>query len=733
MGIVALFLASCSTWKNHTVPLSQQENYAYQGDTLDSWSLVRLDSMGGMWGYVSADGRKAIEPVFDWADDFADGAALVQYQGHYSYLNLQGKRMRRIKGVHAYAFSEGLAAVQKGDKWGYIDRGGKWVIKPQFDWALPFAQKRAAVAIGNQYGFIDTQGKLVIAAQYDYTKPFANGLSIVQKNGKYGLIDTLGHEVLPMQYRYIEPWKNGTYKLHAAHKKTGLANPQGTVMLDTVYTYMGVEREHFLRVKRNQLWGLVDFNGREILSTTYSLLGFVSDEGFLVAEKDDKYGVVDTTGKTVLPFIYDGTQQLQFSEGRICLMKDGKMLLMDKQFRVIRELPYDGCDHFYHGFAYVMKKKQEAGGYVRQSGYINLDGEEVIPPQYHFAYIFNTHGLTIASTRIDGISNWFVIDTTGARRTTHIPENHPGHALHHLQPFGKRLFYNDSGGKSLAFLSSETGRFLPDMPYTAFSPIEYSDRDDLAKIYIGSRVGLMDTTLTEILPVQFEDIGVYTHNLIAVKQSGKWGFADQKFRFRIPFIYDKVSSFRYGYAEADTNKRKSIIDPKGRTIVPLHYKETTVDSISRRIYAQKEDGTDIYDMYGRLLFQSDYAVIFGYWGDNYSKFYTNLPQGKMGILDKNFRVTCEPIYDFIGSFYEGRARVVNDKRGGFLDSTFQLAIPIEYEWAEDFACGFTKVKKDGESFYIDIHGNRVDPSEDDIAKREDVIEQRKKGFIDFSS
>src|SRR5690606_25113255 len=246
-----------------TVPLSQQENYAYQGDTLDSWSLVRLDSMGGMWGYVSADGGKAIEPVFDWADDFADGMALVQYQGHYSYLNPQGKRMRFIKGAHAYAFSEGLAAVQKGDKWGYIDRSGKWVIKPQFDWALPFAQKRAAVAIGNQYGFIDTQGKLVVAAQYDDTKPFANGLSIVQKEGRYGLIDTVGREILPVQYRYVEPWVKGTYKLHAAHKKTGLANPQGTVMLDTVYTYMGVEREHFLRVKRNQLWGLVDSNGRE--------------------------------------------------------------------------------------------------------------------------------------------------------------------------------------------------------------------------------------------------------------------------------------------------------------------------------------------------------------------------------------------------------------------------------------------------------------------------------------
>src|SRR5690606_19396382 len=233
---------------------------------------------------------------------------------------------------------------------------------------------------------------------------------------------------------------------------------------------------------------------------------------------------------------------------------------------------------------------------------------------------------------------------------------------------GKRLFYNDSGDKSLALLSSETGRFLPGMPYTAFSPIEYSDRTDLAVVRIDSKAGLIDTTLTELLPVQFEDINTYTSDRIAIKQNGKWGFADEKFRLRIPFIYDKVYSFRYGYAEAASNKQVGIIDPKGRTIVPLKYKYTTVDSISNRIYAQKEQGMDIYDRYGRLLIDSDFSAVGGYWGRNFSTFRRD---NKMGVIDDNLRVICDPIYDFIGSFYDGRSMVTNEGRGGFLDSTFQ--------------------------------------------------------------
>lgn len=731
---IIVSLSSCSAWKDRVVPQQQPGSYAYQGDTLDHWSLARLDSMGGRWGYVSADGKSTIQPIFDWADDFMEGMALVYDKDHYTFLNQRGQQMKRIKASHAYPFSEGLAAVQKGDKWGYINERGRWVIKPQFDWALPFSQNRAAVALHNHYGFINPQGEMLITPQYEDTEPFMNHLSIVRKNGKYGLIDTLGNEIQPAHYKRIEPWKKGTYKLHVNDKYFGLASPRGDTLLDTVYSSITVESNHFLRVVRDRFAGLFDFNGREILPTAYTFLGFISDEGFLAAMKNGRYGIVDTTGKTVLPFIYDDGQP-GFTDGRIAVYQDKKLLLMDTAFQLIKELPYDKCYTFSHGFA-IVEKRSETDYYGKQFGYIDREGNEVIPPQYHSAYGFNRYGLTIVGIRKDGITRYLVIDTTGTPRPIALAGDHSSDCpqqvrlLYGLKPFGNRIFYNDSGGESLKFLSSKTGHIIQDIPYTAFAPLRYSDRSDLAKVRIDASVGLIDTTLTERLPVQFEDISTYAKNRIAVKQKGKWGFADERFRFRIPFAYDKVSSFRYRFAEVEHNKQKGLIDCKGRTIVPLQYKNTTVDSTGNRIYAEREKGSDIYNMYGRLLLRSDYDYISGYWGKNYSTFRLG---DQMGVMDYDFRILCEPQYDRIGPLYEGRAWVVNNGKGGFLDSTFQVVIPVEYDYIEDYALGFTQVKKDDETYYIDIDGKKIRPTAEEIADRKDTLEKRTAGFIDFSS
>lgn len=742
--MIVIFLASCSSWKNRLMSHQQREGYAYQGDTLNGWSLIRLDGMTGMWGYVSQDGKRAIRPIFNWADDFTDSMVLVRYQDHYTYVNQQGEQMRRIRAPHAYAFSNGLAAVQRDDKWGYINHRGKWDIKPQFDWALPFSQNRAAVTIDNQYGFINTQGEIVIPSQYEDVKPFVNHLSIVGKNGKYGLIDTLGRKILPLQYHRIEPWEKGTYKLHVAHKKIGLANPDGRIILDTLYTAITVQRDNFLRAVENGFTGLFDFNGRTILPTAYPFLGFVSDEGFLVAMKDDKYGVVDTTGKTLLPFIYDKVGQPRFSEGRIYMQKDSKMLLMDSAFQIIKESPYAHSYTFSNGFA-IVAQKDESDPYNRRYGYINRQGEETLSPQYHSAYGFNKYGLTIVGIRKEGITSQFIIDTTGTQLPINMIIDHLGNHrpvfyplyngqpsdMHDLKPFGDRLFYNKSGS-NFTFLSPETGMMMNELefPYESLYPLSYSDRKDLATVGIDSLVGLIDTTLTELLPLQFEDIGTFTKNRIAVKQERKWGFADEKFRLRIPFSYDKVSSFHYGYAEVDSSNQKGIIDTKGRILVPLQYKNTTVDSVGNRIYAKREQGTDIYDRYGRLLLQSDYDYISGYWGKSYSTFRKG---SKMGVMDYDFHILCRPQYDRIGPLYEGRSWVVNDGKGGFLDSNFQVIIPIEYNYIEDYALGFTRVEKDGESFYIDINGKRIQPSTKEITDRKAVMEKRLEGFIDFSS
>ena len=58
-------------------------------------------------------------------------------------------------------------------------------------------------------------------------------------------------------------------------------------------------------------------------------------------------------------------------------------------------------------------------------------------------------------------------------------------------------------------------------------------------------------------------------------------------------------------------------------------------------------------------------------------------------------------------YKEGRARVRFGK-WGFLDKNGKEIIPLTYEAAEDFNDGRARVKKDGEWFYIDYNGNRIE-------------------------
>lgn len=80
----------------------------YMGD------LVAYKAKNGLWGYISGDGKIAIEPQF----------------------------------VEAKSFSGGLGAVKKGDKWGFINHTGRMVIDCQFSDVGYFIGKNCYVYLG---------------------------------------------------------------------------------------------------------------------------------------------------------------------------------------------------------------------------------------------------------------------------------------------------------------------------------------------------------------------------------------------------------------------------------------------------------------------------------------------------------------------------------------------------------------------------------------------------------
>ncbi len=717
---IVLTNVSCSSWKRLTSRTGEIQRHDFVGDTIDGWALVHQN---GLWGYTSERNKYTIAPTLLWADDFSEGMALVLQEPGYSFINKQGQKHKKLRAPMAYSFSEGLAAVQRSDgKWGYIDTKGQWVIWPQFSWAHPFKNNRARVSFGLWQGYIDRGGQTVIPPRYDAASDFVAGAAIVQSRDKYGLIDTLGELRTPLQFKKITAWEQGLYLLEAPEKRFGLANAHGDMVIEAHYWELSLVDDRYIRAKRDSLVGCYNLDGSIAIPLEYGFLGYVSPEGYIAAQKDGKWGFVDTAGKTVLPFDYEECR-MGFREGKTWVKKEGKHIVMDDKFNIIATTDYDYAYSFNNGYA-IVGYEGETSYDMSQSGYVNSMGREVITPQYHSAWSFNRYGITIAGIRDRGISRRFLLDSTGAV----LPSEQ---TYYDLSYFGSRLIYNQSGN-TFTFIDPATGRQAADFPYSALHPVRYGDRNDLATVTRDGKKGVIDTLLTELIPPVLDDASTAINGRMAIKRDGLWGFADEQFRPRIPYAYDQASSFRYDLAEIEKDGAKGAIDRMGRIVIPLTYTNITLDYLSNRVYAEKAHGYDIYDMEGRLLLETDYDYLGGYWGTSYTTF----RKGDMlGALDYHLAMLCDPQYDRIGPFYNGRAWVVKDGKIGFVNQQFDVVIPLEYENAENYALGFTRVSKSGRTYYINPHGEEITPDEQAIENREAELKRRQDNarIIEFSS
>jgi WG containing repeat len=97
----------------------------------------------GPYGYIDRNGRFAIPPQFDEADEFSDGLAHVRVGNKHGFIDHTGKLVFPLEFDEAYPLFDGIARVGFGEehydwagkegareKIGYIDNTGKYIWKP---------------------------------------------------------------------------------------------------------------------------------------------------------------------------------------------------------------------------------------------------------------------------------------------------------------------------------------------------------------------------------------------------------------------------------------------------------------------------------------------------------------------------------------------------------------------------------------------------------------------------
>ena len=389
-------------------------------------------------------------------------AVLIPHSPVHPIATAQGNVEWAVEAIYdnVRPFSEGLAVVRLGDKWGFINADGSVAIPLSYDFVFPFSEGLAVVSKGGQWvlegyedsggvyrggqwGFIDKTGAEVIPLIYDRgTASFSEGLAVVVKDEKYGYIDKAGTVVLPLVYDYAGPFSEGLAFVSVVDED---AHP------DDVYYGIGFGYINYYidKTGETRIHGIL-VNDHPGYSKFYNGSQFV--EGFALV------GWTDTTARAIID-------------------KEGNLIQASQVIEPIKE-----------GMAIYA---DFAGGPEGLMGYINTQGEVVIPELYIIARSFS-ESLAAVATAKDWIVKFGYINKGGNEVIPFVYD--------HAASFSEGLAWVNKGGR------------------WNYSYHEYATYEGEGKW------GLINATGSEVAPFEFDDTWDFSEGLAAVRVGSKWGF-----------------------------------------------------------------------------------------------------------------------------------------------------------------------------------------------------------------
>lgn len=222
--LLSLFPAGVSAQRRAAAKKDWKTKYDYVGAVHDGRILVHRGGEGsnprmgrfytdGCFGYTDTCGTVVFPLIYDYADSFSNGFAVVgkgeKNDRRFGLIDRQGREVVPCIYADVAGFSSGLARVQEGTdsvrRYGYVDTLGQVVIPLKYDYARDFSEGMAVVAKGEwsgksgygkrdfeftgKYGFIDRRGNEVIAPIYDGAADFPKCWPL---SDRWGILCTLG-------------------------------------------------------------------------------------------------------------------------------------------------------------------------------------------------------------------------------------------------------------------------------------------------------------------------------------------------------------------------------------------------------------------------------------------------------------------------------------------------------------------------------------------------------------
>lgn len=326
----------------------------YENIDITGASHLYKITQNGKMGLVDTLWKVKFTPEFDFIGDFnPNGLAVCKVAENFRLIsNKTYKSSQLYKGIGSFG-KQGLAQIQDAaGNFGLINTDLQVVVEPMY-FSIGEFNDLGMVPVcryANKCGYINTKGTEIITPVYEEVEPFnVHGLVVVReltkdcnknKNCKTDIVyNKFGQviiakanekEVTTMKIRYqlmdtLHSDKYVVVKMFVDEEIQGFHLIEAkSFKLTTTMAYHSIspfDMNGILRVKKDNLWGLIDTAGKIILPPTYLEIRKQGEGFYPVKNEKEKIGFIDKKAKIQIPFEYDDVKV--FRNGH-CIVTKGK-------------------------------------------------------------------------------------------------------------------------------------------------------------------------------------------------------------------------------------------------------------------------------------------------------------------------------------------------------------------------------------------------------------------------
>ncbi len=593
---------------------------------------------GNKLGILTSDGHWLLEPIYEQIDTRNTNLWRVEKEGLQNLFTRKGFLLP-FQFEQVYQLTEPYYNVAKDGRWGVYN------------------QKEKRMEIPLEYQELD----------YCYGCEAKGNYLFAKKAGKWGVIDFQNKVLLPFEYEHehahmrsdemiLSLYKNGEQlwiNLKTKEELPYKAHLEKTVdMPDTVVVAQG-----FMRIEKQEKYGLIDPKGKEILPMRYDYIRYNGDTSpysndfplpYVAINEQGHWGVADSTGKILIEPEYTSIDMV--ADQYFLATKEQQKFLMDRNGQKLLEQGYDNIS--VEGVACACDDKQLTFFTLMDQnryGLFNPQTNVFLSPQFDQLYTYDIIG---------GLPH--VVEVVA--------------------------------GNKKGVLDVDSGEMVLKPTYDSYD--DTATPEGYWIVREGAQYGLYNyQERKQAFPAQYESLyGLNKGDLLLMSIDGKYGLVDVKGKVVVPAQYGQISPL--------SNSLYLLTTPEASYPNPYAFYNQT----KKKIYAPSYDSVETvysdqlavlrdqgrYKLYNPLkdqIIKGAYSK--GGFPSYMDKFYRHQAVIKKGdkaaIIDEKGNYVIPPQYHSISSLHQGYALMFSEEQDyfgapyyGYIDSLGKVVVPARY-------------------------------------------------------